>query len=235
MRIDVIRKINKIGKAGTIAALIAKIFVILLLALCFFALVVLLILPSDVCTVNINGKAEVLMNLGFFGLDTDGDEGLIGQIKNGVEENAVVDYAGNHFRVDRVDVDGSQVAFGASGKLTEFNVKSLARAVAGAMLNLVLLLISVIFVSRLAKAVRDCLSPFEDRVIQRMKQFAYSLIPWAVISSVVGSLEQQVWIAGGGFSFDLDIGMIIIVLVILALAYIFQYGAMLQKESDETL
>lgn len=233
MKTDAVVKINKMGKAGAILALIVKIFVILLLGLCTLAFIILLVLPSDVCTVKINGKAEVLLNLGFFGLS--GDEEQTEEIKKGVAENAVIDYAGNHFSVDSVDVDGSQVALGASGRLSEFNVKNLAWAVAGAILNLILLLVSVIFASRLAKAFRDCDSPFEDRVIHRMKQFAYSLIPWAVISSIVGSLEQQIWVAGGSFSFDLDISMIVIVLVILALAYIFQYGAMLQKESDETL
>ena len=98
-----------------------------------------------------------------------------------------------------------------------------------------LLLVGIIFAGRLAKSFRDCESPFEERVIRRMKQFAYSLIPWAVLSSISGSLDQRLWMAGGGLSFDLNVGMIVVVLVILALAYIFQYGAILQRESDETL
>ncbi len=37
------------------------------------------------------------------------------------------------------------------------------------------------------------------------------------------------------FQISIDIAMLIVVLVILALAYIFKYGAVLQRESDETL
>lgn len=152
-----------------------------------------------------------------------------------VKKSANINYAGNHFSVDDIDMEGSRMQIDASAKLTEFSIKTLAWALVGAMVNLILLLISIIFAGRLAKAFRDCESPFEDSVIRRMKQFAYSLIPWAVASSVIGNLLQSIWTASPRFGFSLDFGVIIAVLVILALAYIFQYGAVLQQESDETL
>ncbi len=230
---EAIRKINTMGKVGNILAMITRILVIVLLVLSVAGFVIVLFLPADLCRVKMDGRAQVLVDLSAFGWETD--EALEEEVRENVKSSANISYAGNHFAVDEVTMDGSRMEVDASARLTEFNIKSLAWALAGAIVVLILLLISVIFVGRLAKAFRDCSSPFEGLVIRRMKQFAYALIPWAVISSVVGSLEQCIWMASGGFSFDLDFGIIIIVLVILALAYIFQYGAVLQQESDETL
>ena len=37
------------------------------------------------------------------------------------------------------------------------------------------------------------------------------------------------------FSFSVNVSIILIVIVVLGIAYVFQYGAVLQQESDETL
>ena len=233
MKLDAVKKINTMGKVGNILALIARIFVILLLVLSLAGFITVMVLPSDLCKVKIDGKAQVLLDLGVFGWEAD--EETTGEVKNNVEKSANISYAGNHFSVDDINMEGSRMQIDAGAKLSEFSIKTLAWALVGAMINLILLLISTIFAGRLAKAFRDCESPFEDGVIHRMKQFAYSLVPWAVASSVVGSLLQSIWTASPRFGFSLDFGVIITVLVILALAYIFQYGAVLQQESDETL
>lgn len=233
MKLDAVKKINTMGKVGNILALIARIFVILLLVLSLAGFITLLVLPEDLCKVKIDGRAQVLLDLGVFGWEADGNAAA--EMQEKVEKSANISYGGNHFAVDNMDMQGSQMQIDASARLTEFSSRTLAWALVGAMVNLILLLISTIFAGRLAKAFRDCESPFEDTVIRRMKQFAYSLIPWAIVSSVIGSLMQSIWTASAKFGFRLDFGVIITVLVILALAYIFQYGAVLQQESDETL
>lgn len=233
MKENAIRKINTMGKVGTIIALVTKILVSILLALSVIGFVVVLCLPSDLCTVKIDGRADVLVDLSSFGVNFDEIDQQ--EMVDGIKQNTDISYSGNHFNVDDVTVDGSQFSIGANADLAVFNLKDLAWALAGAIVVLIFLLISIIFAGRLTKAFRGCRSPFEETVIHRMKQFAYALIPWAVISSIVEALESRIWIASGGFSFSINISMIIVVLVILALAYIFQYGAVLQKESDETL
>ena len=233
MKLDAVKKINTMGKVGNVLALIMKIFVILLLVLSISGLVATMVLPENLCKVQIDGKAQVLLDLGAFGWEAD--ENAAAEVRENVERTANISYAGNHFSVDSMDMEGSRMQIGASAKMTEFNVKTLAWPLAGAIVNLILLLISTIFAGRLAKAFRDCESPFEKTVIHRMKQFAYSLVPWAVVSSVVGNIMKSIWTASAQFGINLDIGMILIVLVILALAYIVQYGAVLQQESDETL
>lgn len=233
MKEKAIQKINMMGKVGTILVLISKIFVSILLALSIIGFVGILCLPSDFCTVKIDGNAKVQVDLSTFGVNLgEIDEQ---KIEEGVKKNAKISYGGNEFDVNGVEVEDSKINIGAAADLTEFNVKDFAWALAGAMVYLILLLISLIYAGRLTKAFRGCQSPFEEPVIRRMKQFAYSLIPWAVASSLVGALASQMWMAGGGVSLNLDFTIIVVVLVILAFAYIFQYGAVLQKESDETL
>ena len=107
-------------------------------------------------------------------------------------------------------------------KLTGTELKVLA---AGAMaliaLSLLILSIIVIFGKRLAKALETCDSPFEDNVLKKMKAFGFSLIPWALYKLIVGNL--------GGIT------TVIFVLVVLLFISVFNYGAKLQRESDETL
>ena len=233
MKEKAIMKINMMGKVGAILALISKIFVSVLLGLCVLGFGAILFLPGDLCKLKVNGTADVLINLSSFGVDFNDTETQ--QIKENVEKNANISYAGNEFSVDRVDVGDSSIDIGASASLTELDLKDCLWVLSGVILNLVLLLISIIYASRLAKAFRNCQSPFEKTVITRMKQFAYSLIPWAVISSIVNMLQSRIVISNGGFHLNIDFGIVIMVLLILALAYVFQYGSMLQQESDETL
>ena len=233
MKENAIKKINTMGKVGTIIALVTRILVSILLVASVVGFVATLILPADLCRVKIDGKANIHVDVSSLGTNfNDIDQQVIVE---GVEENANIVYSGNHFSVDNVTVDGSQFDIEANADLAVFDLKDLAWALAGAIIVLISLLVSTIFAGRLTKAFRGCQSPFEEIVIRRMKQFAYALIPWAVVSGIVSSLESRIWMASGGFSFSLDISMIIVVLVILALAYIFQYGATLQQESDETL
>ena len=233
MKENAIKKINTMGKVGTIIALITRILVSILLVLSILGFVATLCMPENLCTVKIAGKADVFVDLA--GFDVAFSDEIKKEIESDVKEDADINYAGNSFAVDDVKVGESDIAIGASASLTEFNLKDCIWALVGAIINLTLLLLSTIFAGRLTKAFRNCESPFEKTVIHRMKRFAYSLIPWAVVSSIVGMLESRIWMASSGFHFQIDFGIIIVVLVILALAYIFQYGAVLQQESDETL
>lgn len=230
---DAIRKINTMGKVGNIVAMIARIFVIVCLVLCVAGLVIVLVLPSNLCRLKVDGRAQVLVDLDAFGWEAEDD--LAREVQDSIKDKAGFSYGGSRFAVDKVEMDGSQIRVDSSARLTEIRIQNLAWVIVSTIVILGLLLVGIIFAGRLAKSFRDCESPFEERVIRRMKQFAYSLIPWAVLSSISGSLDQRLWMAGGGLSFDLNVGMIVVVLVILALAYIFQYGAILQRESDETL
>ena len=80
--------------------------------------------------------------------------------------------------------------------------------------------ISAYLAKKMAKALENCNSPFEENVIKSMKHFAFSMIPWGIIY---------------GYFFNSLILTVLIVLIVMAIVYIFSYGAELQHESDDTV
>lgn len=233
---NAISKINTMGKVGAILALITKILLIILLVCVMIGTLVLAVLPKDIFSVNMRGNADVLLDLSSFGENVlkEADKDAI---EKEVKGDQRISYAGNHFEVTGVEVDTDKdtMRLAAEGELTNFTSGDLIWALVGAIIYIIFTLITVIFIGRLAKAIRDCHSPFEGRVIKRMKQLAYSMVPWVLVGCVVNALEGRIWSSGAGIHFELNVSAIIVVLVILALSYIFQYGAVLQQESDETL
>ncbi len=75
----------------------------------------------------------------------------------------------------------------------------------------------------------------EKNVIKKMQYFAYSLVPWAVVSMISDSIRESILNNKLSVMFSIDLGVVLIVLVVLLLVHIFKYGAVLQQESDETL
>ena len=75
----------------------------------------------------------------------------------------------------------------------------------------------------LFRSLEICESPFEENVLKSMKRFAFSFIPVVIL--------EILW---NGHSVS-SITTVFIVMVILLFSSIFNYGAQLQQESDETL
>ncbi|MBR5771886.1 MAG: hypothetical protein IKY00_01595, partial [Clostridia bacterium] len=63
----------------------------------------------------------------------------------------------------------------------------------------------------------------------------YSLIPFAVFNTFSDNSWSSIFSGELKFGFSLDITVILGILVIFLLVTVFNYGAQLQKESDETL
>ena len=92
------------------------------------------------------------------------------------------------------------------------------------------------FVGALCKAFRYCESPFEENVIKKMQNLAISLIPWTIISAIADSFATSLLDAGSfEFGIGVDMNVVLVIILIFGLVYIFKYGAVLQRESDETL
>ena len=102
-------------------------------------------------------------------------------------------------------------------------------------LHLILAVVAVFCFQKMCKALGSCASPFEEEIIQRMIQFAKAFIiaiAYAIVNDFVGSA-----IVAAGTSWKLDISFwdVALIAVVMMLVSIFKYGAMLQRESDETL
>ena len=121
----------------------------------------------------------------------------------------------------------------ASEPTNMFNATKIVIFVLLQLLLMVVNFITITFIVKLCKEFKTCETPFSEGVIKRIKQVGFSLIPWCIVYPTAEAATN--FMVSNNLNISIDIGMIIMVLVVLALAYIFQYGAMLQQESDETL
>ena len=235
MKNNSIVKINKMGKVGHIIAKVLRILVIIAISAVSIAFIACAVLPKDLVSVRIDGQAEVIVDIGTFG--TTIPEKDQGKITEKFEDGgyASFDMNGAEYRLDSIEATDTEVKVDASAKGISFNLSNILAPLFTVILTLVMTLITINFADKVCKAFRDCLTPFEENVIVNMRKFAFSLIPWAVLSNLSSSAVKALYTGDFDIFIGVDIGMVAIVLVLLALTYIFKYGAELQKESDETL
>ena len=236
MKEQAISKINKMGKAGSIITIILRIFVILGLVGTIVAAMVLASLPEDTLRIRIAGKANIDVNLAAIVGENEAKNVLADKdlSEYGYEKGSELDLEGVSYGIDKLETEGSHILMSGNGEMGDFNLRKLVGPLVAAALHLVMTLITLFFIGALFKAVEKCQSPFEENVIKKMRMFAYSLIPWVVFSSISDMASQGIF-NNRQFSLSVNFNMVFIVLMILALTYIFQYGAVLQRESDETL
>ena len=145
------------------------------------------------------------------------------------------EFAGDEGDFSEVNVtDGKMIMSGVYDGFA-LTTRGVAAIIVLATLALVMTFVTLIFVDGLCKAFRDCQSPFEEVVIKKMQYFAYSLIPWTLVTTVSNSITDTIVNQKFSISFTINLGVVIIVLAFIILVNIFKYGAVLQQESDETL
>lgn len=113
--------------------------------------------------------------------------------------------------------------------------KMAAVALTAAAFRLAFYGVILLFVSKFARALEKNSTPFCDACIKYLKITAFVLLGWAIVGET--TLQVVCGMFFGKFRLGVSVngGMILISLVFLLLAYIFQYGAKLQREADETL
>lgn len=215
-----IKKINTLGKVSRILLIIMRVALIIGIVGCLITSVAFMAVPkTDVITADGTVSAQIKVDCkqipsifidDILDLDeNDIDVDFMGTgIKWLVEKNKV----GNDYIYDingTLDVDQSNAV-----------VWSIAGTMGIAAVMCAVTLIAVIFGGKLAKALEVCSSPFETNVIEAMKKFAFSLIPIGVIAIIANGISLVT---------------VFIVIVVIMFAFIFKYGAELQKESDETV
>lgn len=230
MKEQAIQKINKIGNISGIIALVAKVLVGIAMAVVLVATIVCLLIPESM--IKVSTTADVNMEIDYSALGITVSEEQMAEAKAQLEQD-IIEEDGEGFA--SVEVTPSLIKMTGAVEEYEFTVKILVELLAMALGTLILTFVTLIFVGRLCKAFRDCQSPFEENVINKMQHFAYALIPWAVISTITTSLTESMLNNKVIVNFRFDLRTILIVLVVLVLVYIFKYGAILQQESDETL
>lgn len=235
MKEKAILKINTICKTGRIITNIFKTLTIILLV-CVTALTVAsIIVPKDFFNVAISGNADIKIDLSKFGVSlSQKEQDEANRQLQEESSNIKFDINSNSYSFMDASVNDSEIYLKGSSVIKDLNVRSFTLLLITAIIEIIFTLVAIFFIGKLSKAFEICKSPFEENVIASMKKFAFSLIPWAVVNSIAQSIISSIF--NGNFEISMDnMTIVVIVLVILALVYIFQYGAILQQESDETL
>ena len=231
MKQKVVAKINKFGKIGEVIAQISRIFVILGAVILLAAGILMLAVPKDLFTLDY-----------YVGMDMQVDLDAVGET---ITEDDMAELDTEAHKISVSENELSIISFDANQEENMVNIQmasqptnifSTPKIVIFILLMLLMMVanfITITFIVKLCKEFKTCETPFAEGVIKRIKQVGFSLIPWCVVYPTAEAAAN--FMVSNNLNISIDIGMIIMVLVVLALAYIFQYGAMLQQESDETL
>ena len=231
MKQEVVAKINKFGKIGEVIAQISRIFVILGAVILLATGIFMLAVPKDLFTLDY-----------YVGMDMQVDLDAVGET---ITEDDMAELEADAYTVTTSDTEMVIVDVEADAEANTLNVKfaseptnmfNATKIVIFVLLQLLLMVVNFItitFIVKLCKEFKTCETPFSEGVIKRIKQVGFSLIPWCIVYPTAEAAAD--FMVTNNLNISIDIGMIIMVLVVLALAHIFQYGAMLQQESDETL
>ena len=225
METSVKRKINVFGKVSKIITTV--IIVILLVAEGFMltAGVVAAIVPKDSVTVDAQLNADVKVNTGYFGLDDN---------KFYVKAGNSKIYFGD-FGTSNIGVKNSDGIVDMNVDMNDyrFDLSSVLVLIICGMAYVASIVVALYFFRALMKQFMICDSPFGDGVVRKMRSFAIALIPCVAVAEVMKKAMGSVF--SGDFNIGIDLIPVGFVLIIFILAMIFRYGAMLQKEHDETV
>lgn len=213
MKNSVIIKINRLGHAGVIIIRILKAFFIFLLAVSLIGLFTWGYIPKGHVTFHFIDKIMV---------ETDS------RLESMNLLNAELgDITLNHSE----ETENGRIYWG------EHQAYSLNDP--GMLMLLLVICFAVCYVvlrysGKLCRTIRYCRSPFDPEIINGLKKLEIAMIPWALVS-VFTDLFGTVFLMKGKPSFTININQLLPILILYALLFIFQYGAQLQQESDETL
>lgn len=231
-----IASINKYGKIGNIISKVLLVILGISAVLTIVGSIALRALPEEFVRLNIENNLTLEVDIAAVDPDVKMDEiNKAVDVINDGNFDAGLNMGAVHFSLNQAEVVDGKLVASTNGSGEIVSLHSLADGVLIAGVAVLLAFISVFFASKLCKAFQVCESPFEENVIKSMKNFAISLIPWALFSSVPESYMNSILGNGLKFSISLDMNVIFTVLIILMLTVVFKYGAQLQQESDETL
>lgn len=220
--------ITRIQKLSRVVGIISKIMCVLLI-IGFVALTIgslaLYILPSDFLSIRMDGAALVDVNLDW----VPGDWDLTDYETEIVEDDPDV--------VLQVGPRSLQVLANADDVLL-LTGHRIATLLLVAMVFLAGLFVVLQFVIRLCASLQKSPTPFTPEILRQLKATGWALLAWAVVPGALGSLVMALMHISAdqvNISIHLNLESVLLALFFLVLVYVFEYGAQLQRQSDETL
>ena len=221
------KKINTLGTVGNVLAILSRIAVIAGIVVLMLIGIAGLILPRDAVKLSLGGTMKIQVSEKLY-------EGRFPVVSN--LEDADFDFDGQEYESVSVEKTDDGVIVNAEADEMEFDLRSVSKACLVGLIYLTAVLVMLYFLGSLMKEFKRCDTPFSEGVIRKMSNFAWSLIPMAVLSGFsgrinVGSLKAL----SMDVNYTINLSVVLVILVIFALVQVFKYGAGLQQQADETL
>lgn len=219
------RKINVFGK---VAKIITTIIIVCLLVAEGFMLVggiIVAAVPKDAVTVDGAANLDVNVNTSYFGMEG---------------EQFYVNTGSGHITLGEIstgslDVKNENGNLNVSGdfKNLHFDLTDALLLILFGMISVAAMVVALFFFKALMKQFMICDSPFDEGIVQKMRNFAIALIPCMVVVQGMKAAFEAVF--SDSFTFNIDFVSVAFVFIIFVLTMIFKYGTELQKEHDETV
>ena len=185
-------RINKIGKIGKIVAIVLMVFIFFIFSATVAGGIFLNAVPDDFLVMNISNNAEFILDATAIGqtFDDSTKEALEKAI-NQQQVEAGVNLGAVSFPVHSGTVSDNKVILDSSVNGISFSISSISGVLLAAAVSLTLAFISILFGAFLCNAFAKCTSPFDSNVILKMRNFAFALIPWALLSDLPRALAGK--------------------------------------------
>ena len=117
----------------------------------------------------------------------------------------------------------------------EIGYAEVACLLSSAIIAAIIITIALYYLGLIFKAIAKEESPFDFNNIKRLKYAGICIALLSIIPSIVEVSAGFIFRVSGLFRMQVDLAYIVLAFFFFCLAYIFEYGAELQTQSDETL
>lgn len=242
MKNEVISKVNKIGKAGVIITNIGKVFLWIGCIVSLLTGILMLALPDDFLVIHMEGKAAIEVNFptaisqaDFYAIEEDG----VAQLKwNDVtwgEVDGSLEVNGQEYGVVGMVKTENGYLMDAMSDTYTIKITNFVSVMILVSVLCAVTLVTMHFTGKLCKLFQDCETPFTKEISEALKKLAIAIIPMAFFSNLSESVSNSVMSGKVNIVIGVDLMTILLVLLVFMLSAIFNYGTLLQQESDETL
>lgn len=242
MKNDMISKVNTIGKVGAVISKIGVVFLWIGAIVCLLTGVLLKVVPDDFIVIHMEGKAAVEVNFpaaineaDFYVIEEDG----VGELKwkdvTWGEIDGSLEVNGQEYGVVGMVKTENGYLMDAMADTYTIRITNLANMVLLAAVLCGVAIVTMHFVEKLCILFRDCETPFTAEISDTLKKLAIAIIPMAFFSNLSESVSKSIMSGQVNIVLGVDLMTVLLVILVFMLSMIFNYGTMLQQESDETL
>ena len=205
------------------------------LVCCIVTAVLISFIPQNFISADVSGDAVLNIDLSQMPLLKVIDIDDIQNAEDIDDVNTQLEINGISYGVVELEKQDNAVTIYAKADSYKVDISMFKWFFIPIILFLVSSLVVVHFIGKLCKTFQLCNTPFTDEVVDALKKLAVSIIPMALLQSVSESVTNSIMTGDIDIVLGVDLMTVILVVLIFLLAAVFNYGTMLQKESDETL